>query len=220
VSEPVEAVDPDEAVAAGERVKGRSRQYAPFALALVLDLVGAGGALLVAPRHWQTISTARRAPLGDLVVQVTGRNVDAAPTALALVALAGVVAVLATRGIVRRVVGGVLALSGVALVWRAIASAGAVSTGRARTLVADKRASADLTDVVPQVTTHGVWPALTVVCGLLVLAAGALIAWRGHRWQVMSARYEAPADPQQQQTKAATALWTALDNGDDPTNGP
>jgi hypothetical protein len=34
----------------------------------------------------------------------------------------------------------------------------------------------------------------------------------------MSARYEAPADPQQQQTKAATALWTALDRGEDPTH--
>jgi hypothetical protein len=33
----------------------------------------------------------------------------------------------------------------------------------------------------------------------------------------MSARYEAP-DPEQQQTKAATALWTALDRGEDPTD--
>src|SRR5579875_3882920 len=98
------------------------RRLAPFALALLLDLVGAGGALLLATRDWQTITTPRPSPLHADVLHITGRTVDTAPTALALVALAGVVAVLATRGIVRRVVGVVLALAGVGLVWRAIAS--------------------------------------------------------------------------------------------------
>jgi uncharacterized membrane protein (TIGR02234 family) len=68
------------------------------------------------------------------------------------------------------------------------------------------------------VETATVWPVLTAASGILVLLAGALIAWRGHEWQVMSARYEAPADPQQEQTKASTALWTALDRGEDPTD--
>src|SRR4051812_39543684 len=98
------------------------KRYALFAAALLLDLVGAAGALLVATRHWQTITTPRPAPLHDDVLGLSGRTVDAAPTALALVALAGVVAVLATRGVVRRVVGGVLTLAGLALLWRAIAS--------------------------------------------------------------------------------------------------
>jgi uncharacterized membrane protein (TIGR02234 family) len=194
------------------------RRYRAFALALLLELVGAGAALLVSTRAWQTISTPRPAPLHDDVLRVSGRTLDAAPTALALVALAGVVAVLATRGIVRRVVGVVLALAGIGLVWRAIASSGAVSTRRARTLVADHHATVNVDAVVPHVAASGSWPVLTLLCGVLVLASGALIAWRGHRWQVMSARYEAPSDPEQQRTRAATALWTALDRGEDPTD--
>jgi uncharacterized membrane protein (TIGR02234 family) len=194
------------------------KRYLPFAVALLLDLVGAAGALLVSVRHWQTIITPRPAPLHDDVLALSGRTVDAAPTALALVALAGVVAVLATRGLARRVVGGVLLLAGAALVWRAIASAGAVSTRRARTLVVEHHATVDAAAVVPHVQTHAVWPALTAVCGVLVLAAGALVARRGHRWQVMSARYEARPAADADPGKAATALWTALDRGEDPTD--
>lgn len=193
------------------------RRYRAFALALLLDLVGAGGALLVSVRHWQTIALHRPAPLHDVSFGVTGRTVDSAPTALALVALAGVVAVLATRGVARRVVGGVLVAAGIGLVWRALVSAPAVSTGRARSLVADKRRSVDLTGLTPHASAHVLWPTLTVACGLLVIGAGVLVAWRGHRWQVMSARYEAP-DPERDRARAASTMWGALDRGEDPTD--
>jgi uncharacterized membrane protein (TIGR02234 family) len=193
-------------------------RYRAFAAALLLDLLGAGAALLVSARHWQTITTPRPAPLHDDVLQITGRSVDAAPTALALVALAGVVAVLATRATPRRVVGAVLFLAGLALVWRAIASAGAVSTGRARSLVSDRHTTVDLTGVTPQVVTHTGWATLTAICGLFVAVSGGLVAWRGHRWRVMSARYEAPADPARDQARAATTMWSALDRGEDPTD--
>jgi uncharacterized membrane protein (TIGR02234 family) len=193
-------------------------RYRPFALALLLQLIGAGAALLVAARTWQTVTTPRPRPAHADVLRLSGRTVDSAPTALALVALAGVVAVLATRGVVRRVIGAVLATVGMALLWRAVASAGAVSAGRARDLVTDRHPTVNAAAVVPQVETSAAWPVLTGLCGVSVLVAGLLIAWRGHRWQVMSARYEAPVDPQQQQTKAATALWTALDRGEDPTD--
>jgi uncharacterized membrane protein (TIGR02234 family) len=192
------------------------RRYREFALALLLDALGAGGALLLAVRHWQTVTVPRPAPLHDLTVQVTGRTVDAAPTALALVALAGVVAVLATRGTVRRVVGAVIAAAGAALVWRAVTASSALSAGRARSVVADKRSSADLTGLDVHVVTHPAWWALTVVCGALVLIGGALVAARGHRWQAMSSRYEAP-DEERDRARAATTFWTALDRGEDPT---
>jgi len=192
------------------------KQYRAFALALLLDLVGAGGALLVSTREWQTLRVVRPAPLHEVVLGVNGRTVDSAPTAFALVALAGVVAVLATRGIVRRVVGGVLALAGVLLVWRAVLAADAVGDARARTLLADHRRSVDLTGLHPAVTTHAVWPVLTVVAGLLVVAGGGLIAWRGAQWQAMSRRYDAP-DPEQESARTATTMWTALDRGHDPT---
>jgi uncharacterized membrane protein (TIGR02234 family) len=73
-----------------------------YGAALVLDLVGSAGALLIAARSWQHVVTPRPAPLGRDVLALSGRTVDSAPTALALVALAGVVAVIATRGSLRR----------------------------------------------------------------------------------------------------------------------
>jgi uncharacterized membrane protein (TIGR02234 family) len=194
------------------------RRFGLFAAALLLDLVGAAGALLVATRHWQTITTPRPAPLHDDVLELSGRTVDAAPTALALVALAGVVAVLATRGVVRRVVGGVLTLAGLALIWRAIASAGAVSARRARSMVSDHHPTVDVSAAVPHVMTHAVWPALTAVAGLFVAVSGALVASRGHRWQVMSARYEAQPTDEVDPAKTAATLWTKIDRGEDPTD--
>lgn len=193
------------------------RRSAAFAGALVLDLLGAGGALLISSRPWQTVTTPRPSPLRADVLELSGRTVDAASTALALVALAGVVAVLATRGIGRRVVGAVLAFAGVGLVWRALVSVHAVSTARARTLVTERHPTVSADAVVPRVVVHSVWPVLSLVCGVLVAVAGVLIVWRGHRWQAMSARYDAPPDHEADQARAAASLWTALDRGEDPT---
>lgn len=205
------------------RVRGRNVEYA---LALVLDLLAAGAALLVGGRTWQTITTSRPRPLSDDVLDVSGRTVDSASTALALVALAGVVAVLATRGLLRRVIGAIIALAGVGLVWRAVESFDAIGVGRARRLVTDRHKTIGGTAVPPRIEVHTVWPVLLLVCGVFVLLAGVLIAWRGQRWGAMSARYEnravaenaaqaaAEANPQ----KAAASLWTALDRGEDPTS--
>lgn len=192
------------------------RPAALFALALLLDAIGSGAVLLLSDRSWQTVFTPQ--PSRVDVLDLTGRNVDSAPTALALVALAGVVAVLATKGVVRRGVGVIVAVAGAGIVWRAVSASSSVGAERARSLVADGHRTVSVADVVPRVVTHPVWPVLTVLAAVAVLAAGVLITWRGHRWRVMSARYEAPvADPVQDQTRAATALWTAMDRGEDPT---
>jgi uncharacterized membrane protein (TIGR02234 family) len=195
------------------------RRYGELACALVLEIIGAAGALLIGTRGWQTITTPRPAPLHDDVLTLSGRDVDAASTALALVALAGVVAVLATRGPVRRFVGAVVLLSGVGLIWRSIEAGGAVSARRARSFVVDRHPTVDAAAVGVRVDVHSNWVVLGVVCGVLVIVAGALIAWRGHRWPSMSARYERrPPTPQTSQTQArAATLWTELDRGEDPT---
>jgi uncharacterized membrane protein (TIGR02234 family) len=193
------------------------RRFAAFALAIGLDVLGAGLALLVSLRTWQTVTTARAGRAPD-VLDLDGRTVDAASTAIALVALAGVVAVLATRAVLRRVVGCLIAVAGAALVWRAVLALSPVSASRARALVAGRHKTVNPSGTVPDVSVHSAWPALSLLCGVLVLAAGALITWRGHRWQVMSARYEATPDAaSDDQAKAAATLWRALDEGDDPT---
>ena len=205
--------------------RGRSRgRNVEYAAALVLDLVAAGAALLIGGRTWQTVTT----PLGnrDDVLDLSGRTVDSASTALGLVALAGVVAVLATRGLARRIVGAVIALSGAGLVWRAVESFAAIGVGRARRLVVDRHKTVGGSTVPPRIEVHTVWPTLVLVCGVVVLLAGLLIAWRGHRWGAMSARYEnravaedaAQAEAEVNPQKAAASLWTALDRGEDPTS--
>ena len=191
------------------------RERGEFAAALVAQAVGAGLVLLLATRDWQTVTTVRPRPFADEVLGLSGRTVDAAPTALALVALAGVVAVIATKGLARRVIGALVALAGVGLVWRCLAALPAVDTARARDLV---RAKHPQVDGVAHVVTHPVWGALSLVGAVLVLAAGIVIAVRGGTWAGLSSRYERSApDPDQARARADASLWAALESGEDPT---
>jgi uncharacterized membrane protein (TIGR02234 family) len=199
------------------------RSRAEFAAALLIEIVGAAAVLLVATREWQTITTPRARPFTQDVLAVSGRTLDGASTALALVALAGVVAVLATKGAARRVVGALVALAGAGIAWRSAVAIGAVSAGRAKDLVHDKRPRVLASEAITQhVSTQATWGVLSVVGGVLVLCAGALITWHGGRWGAMSARYEAPtrpeeADPEQARAKSDASLWAALERGEDPT---
>jgi uncharacterized membrane protein (TIGR02234 family) len=199
------------------------RRIAEFAAVFVLDLLGAAGALLAATRTWQVVRVRQPPPLPDEVLSVSGRTVDAAVTALAVVALAGVVALLATRGVARRIVGVVVALVGVGMIWRAALATAAIGATRARALVREHHPGVSLVGAAaPHVSTSAIWAALTIACGALVTFAGAWAGLRGNRWSTMSARYEsraAAADPDAARARAATSMWNALDRGDDPTTG-
>jgi uncharacterized membrane protein (TIGR02234 family) len=186
-----------------------------FAGALVAQALGAGVVLLLATRDWQTVTTVRSRPFADDVLGLSGRTLDAAPTALALVALAGVVAVIAVKGASRRIVGALVALAGAGIVWRCVAALPAVGTSRARELV---RAKHPQVDGVPHVVTHSLWGVLAALAGVLVLAAGLLIAVRGGSWAGLSSRYDRSApDPDQARARADASLWAALESGEDPT---
>jgi uncharacterized membrane protein (TIGR02234 family) len=199
------------------------RRTAEFGAALLLDLIGAAGALLIATRTWQVVRVRQPRPLPDEVLHLTGRTVDAAVTALGVVALAGVVALLATRGLARRIVGTVVAAVGVGTIWRAVVSAAAVSAGRARELIHEHHPGVTIgAGGSPHITTTAVWPTLTIVCGVLIAVAGAWAALRGQRWSSLSARYEnravAAPDSGAADARAAASMWNALDRGDDPTS--
>jgi uncharacterized membrane protein (TIGR02234 family) len=200
------------------------RSRGEFALALLLDLLGAAGALLIAQRSWQIARTPRPRPLADDVLGISGHTLDAAPTALGLVALAGVVAVLATRGVARSAIGAMLAFAGALLVWRSLCDLAAVSAARVRSLVQAKHSGVGVdATFVPHVSVHAEWPLLSAACGVFVLAAGLLITLRGHRWGTMSRRYEVPSGPASSEdlsaarARADASMWTALDRGGDPT---
>lgn len=206
----------------------RTRSRAEFGAALLLQIAGAAGVLLVSTRSWQTITTIRSKPFRPDVLEAIGRTIDAAPTALGLVGLAGVVAVLATRGLPRRIVGVLVLLAGAATVWRSITALPAVSAARAASIVRDKHPLVANTAVVARhITTHPQWGALSIAGGIAMIIAGALLATRGAGWGAMSARYEAPVgdrstapsdeDDDRARARAQATLWTALERGHDPT---
>ena len=203
------------------------RRSVEFGAALGGDLLGAAGALLAATQTWQVVRLHQPRPLPDEVLSVSGRTVDAAITALAVVALAGVVALLATRGLARRLVGVVVFVAGAAMVWRAVIAFGAVSTQRAHALVLAHHPGAPLGTRAPQVSASATWPVVTSACAVLILVAGALVAWRGARWASLSSRYDrqpsddgADSDPAALSARAAATMWNALDRGHDPTSSP
>jgi hypothetical protein len=138
----------------------RERGYA-----LAAAVVGAGAALLAASRGWWDVG-ADPVPgtFGPAADQVTGSDRYPWLTALALVALAGGGALLATKGFVRTAIGGLLLFSGVGIVL-------AVALAVAR-------------DAAP------FWPIVAALGGLAVFDAGGLTVYKGRSWATMGARYE------------------------------
>ncbi len=142
----------------------------PLWYAVLLCLVGAGLALFAATRTWTVETITRSAPLPSLRVERTGADLLPWLPALAVVGLAGAGAVLATRGVGRRVIGALLLVVGLAL-----SSAGAIG------LTWDLVASA--------------WPVGCLLGGLLAAVGGTLTVARGPAWPVMGARYERTGGP-------------------------
>ncbi|WP_258378276.1 Trp biosynthesis-associated membrane protein [Micromonospora endophytica] len=180
----------------GRAVAGRRE----LAYAVLLCLAGAGLAAWMATLAWESGEIVRRDPMLGVTEGRTGAQLLPWLSALALVGLAGGGAVLATRGRLRRLLGGLLALLGLVL-----------AAGGGYGLFAD-------------LGGRTVWqpPALCLLGGVLVAAGGLLTALRGHRWPAMGARYERAAN------RPAAAggpiggggtvdAWDALDRGEDPT---
>lgn len=187
----------------------RSREPA---LAVLLELTGAALVLLAAGRPWAR-GALRRAPLPTVVVAVSGRGVAPVAAALGLVGLAGVVAVLATRGAGRLATGVLLVLAGAGVV------AASVQVGL--DLPRAMRPTVERVSGVPGATAEGIrmtaWPRVSVVGGALLCAGGVLTAVRGRRWAALSARYDAPGSDGPVVPAEPAAIWDALDRGEDPT---
>jgi uncharacterized membrane protein (TIGR02234 family) len=219
------------------------RQYG---YALLAGAVGAGLVLLAMRAQWAQAVFTPQKPLTAEVVNVSGTDLVPLAGALALAALAGLVAVIATRGLARRAVGVLLALFG------AGAGAAVLTTVTAATVVAvaaGKVASPESAAlsgaagsttsgssgsgavIVGNLAGHAImtgtpWHLAVIVGALLIFAAGLATALRGQDWPVMSARYDAPgtraasaaagADGAARPTDAAS-MWESLNGGDDPT---
>jgi uncharacterized membrane protein (TIGR02234 family) len=203
--------------------------------AVVACLAGAGLALYAATRVWSVHVTVRP---GLTSLRATSTGAAHAPwlIGLAVVALAGAGALLATRGLARRVLGALLIVTGAGL-------AAAAITGRAGLDPGTAGAAATF------------WPIVCVLTGAMIVWGGLTAARHGHLWPAMSSRYErrtvplSTAQPPASRPPSAAAglekspdpeevtpqealsageaplisaretryAWDALDRGDDPT---
>lgn len=186
---------------------------------VVLCLLGSVLVLVSLAREWARVPLAGSALLPDRVLGVSGGELVPGVRALALVGVAGVVGLAATRGRGRTAVGGVLAAVGLAI---------AVESVRAATDLRDRvpglEAVRDAGAAADPAVDGSAWPAVAVLGAVLLTAAGVLVATRGSRWSALSQRYEAPvpaADEQGARPAEAgdKALWDDLDRGEDPTRG-
>ena len=202
---------------------GASRRGLTAALALLG--VGAGLLLLAYGRTWVSV-TVSDAGLPALHVDLSGHDLQPEGTAAAIVALAGVAAVVATRRVGRIVSGALLVLVGLGVAVRSVQFA----TGHAsRPGYGDTVASlvAERTGVaLPRMAADATaWWALALVGGVLVAAGGAVVLLRGKDWTGLGGRYErtGATAPGSRGARARAArpesAWDQLDRGVDPTAG-
>jgi uncharacterized membrane protein (TIGR02234 family) len=141
---------------------------------------------------------------------VYGRTYASAAVAVGLIAIAGGVAVLATRRYARIPVGLAIAAAG------ATVAAQAFDALRHLDNRAYRAAPLVLSGAVAPIgyaVRATPWPYVTLLCGLVVAAAGVVVVLRGPRWSAMGSRYDAPAA----RPVTEADLWSALDRGEDPT---
>lgn len=175
--------------------------------AVGLCLAGAAVVLLAISRPWLTSRLGAAPPLPSRRIDVEGARLAPGARVLGLVGLAGVAALPATRRFGRTVVGVLLTASGLGVVAVLVR------------VLADPAGAVRRADAVGVITVGGsarlvAWPYLAALGGLLIAAAGALVVVRSRRWEVMSARYDAPAA---QPPPGERSLWDAFDRGEDPT---
>ncbi|BCY06670.1 Trp biosynthesis-associated membrane protein [Actinoplanes sp. L3-i22] len=174
------------------------------AAAVLACLAGAGLTLFAVTRTW-SMTVEHRTGLSDLTTVRTGADEQPWLIGLAVVGLAGAGALLATKGLARRVLGGVLLLAGLGVAAGGVLARAGLDAGEAGAGAA-------------------FWPVACVLGGVAVAAGGFLAARHGHRWAAMSSRYErTPAtaavrrESSELEPADNRAAWDALDRGDDPT---
>ena len=178
----------------------------------VLVILGALLGFLAASRPWALVVVPD--PIAERTLGVSGREAAGVVPAVALVALAGAVAVLTTRRVGQAVAGALLVLAG--------AGAAASSIGVLRTPVSavDQvvAAATGRTGVAGVTASVTAWPWVGVASGVLIALGGCMAVLRARSWGGLSARYETPADDGKPVPDDDPGqVWDALSRGEDPT---
>ena len=213
-----------------------SRARREYLLTLTGGVAGAGLVLLSVRQEWARVVTAAVSPLPSSSVPVSGQDLLPLAGALGLASLAGLGALIATRGLARRLTGLLLAVFGVATavgVCMRLSAAAAVDAARGAAVSGAGSATAGgsgggapgalpggggpaLSQSAHVVMMTFPWRGLAVAGAVLVLAAGAAAAWRGGTWPTMSGRYDRQAKHEPADSDTAS-MWEAISSGVDPT---
>jgi uncharacterized membrane protein (TIGR02234 family) len=208
-----------------------------FSVVLALGAVGAGLILLALRQVWAHAEYTPPHPLPGQSIAVSGQTLVPLAGGLAIAALACLAAIIATRGILRRAAGVLLAVIGAGA---AVAAAAAVTSGAvlsaatsavptagqfsgSTTSGSTSAAYSSVLGVAGIAQGHAAisglpWQVTAVLGALAIVLAGLATAWRGTRWPVMSARFERPGRrPLPRATDSAT-MWESLSRGVDPTD--
>jgi uncharacterized membrane protein (TIGR02234 family) len=210
---------------------------------LVVGAVGAGLVFLATRQGWAHVRTSPPKPLPASDVTVTGAQLVPYADALVLAALGTLAAVLASRGLLRRITGAALTALGAVLAATAftVSAAGAISAANAGVSPATASAGSvtdgsnaapsavpNVAGAAPHVTFSAAgWQALLLVGAVAMVGAGVVVVCRARRLAVMSSRYDSPvADARRGAADEAlttgrgpdsASIWEALSRGDDPT---
>ena len=211
-----------------------------FVLVLLACAAGAGLVVLASRQAWAHAVFTPPRPLPAQDIPVTGQGLVPLASALALAALACLAAVIATRSLVRRAVGVLLAVLG------AGTAAAVLASLRTSAVLAAARAAA-LSGPLGGSTTSGTpsggsvheivisgpgraimagapWRAAAVAGAVAIVLAGLATAWRGPRWPVMSARFQGgsggmgpPGRGGSRGVAPPEDMWESLSRDVDPT---
>jgi uncharacterized membrane protein (TIGR02234 family) len=210
-----------------------------FTLVLLAGAAGAGLVVLAARQAWARALFTPPKPLPAQDIAVTGQQLVPLASALALAALACLAAVIATRSVLRRAVGVLLAVLGAGTAAAVLAGLRAPAVLAAATgkgvgevggalsgpLGGSTTSGASSGGAVHQIVIAGPgqamlagapWRAAAVAGAVAIVLAGLATAWRGPRWPVMSARFERPSPARQHRTDSAS-MWESLSRDVDPT---
>ena len=135
---------------------------------------------------------------------VSGGNVVSIAAAAPIIGFAGLAGVIGSRGWLRRIVGVVVAIAGIALCASAVRFLSTMTVGSPTPGGVGGSGDQNV------VTVSTVWPVVAMVAGLLLLVGGLLTTAVGHRWPTLGAGYE-------RKSAQPRDAWEALDAGLDPT---
>lgn len=187
----------------GKKRVSVGREYAAVLILLAVSAVILLGCLAM---PWVSVTVV---DLGSREESVTGSSLFPAANACALLALAGIAGLIATRTLGRRITGMLMLGAGAVAMSSGIYFAASGEALAAEAVVA--RGSMDWTGL-----TLAAWWFPASLAGLGVLLAGAVTTVHGHSWPTLGSRYERGSTV----GRAAASPWDAMESGVDPTEDP